>query len=61
EAKANGTVGNGASHIVINNEHEGIEIRRASAAPPAPPAPPAPGKAGKALPSPKAEPQATDN
>jgi DUF4097 and DUF4098 domain-containing protein YvlB len=61
EAKANGTVGNGASHIVLNNEHEGIEIRRASLTPPTPPAPPAPGKAGKALPTPKAEPQATDN
>jgi Toastrack DUF4097/LiaF transmembrane domain len=61
EAKASGTVGNGASHIVVNNEHEGIEIRKASATPPVPPAPPAPGKAGKALPTPKAEPQATDN
>jgi hypothetical protein len=61
EAKANGTVGNGASHIVLNNEHEGIEIRRASLTPPTPPAPPAAGKAGKALPTPKAEPQATDN
>jgi hypothetical protein len=61
EAKASGTVGNGASHIVINNEHEGIEIRKASPTPPAPPAPPAPGKAGKALPGTKAEPKATDN
>ena len=61
EAKASGSVGNGASHIVINNEHEGIEIRKASATPPAPPVPPAPGKSGKALPAPKAEPQPTDN
>ena len=61
EAKASGTVGNGTSHIVINNEHEGIEIRKASPTPPSPPAPPAPGKAGKALPATKAEPQATDN
>ncbi len=61
EAKASGSVGNGASHIVINNEHEGIEIRKASATPPAPPAPPAVGKSGKALPKPKAEPQPTDN
>lgn len=29
EAKANGSVGDSASHIVLNNEHEGIEIRRA--------------------------------
>lgn len=28
EATANGTVGNAAAHIVLNNEHEGIEIRR---------------------------------
>jgi len=61
EAKASGSVGNGASHIVINNEHEGIEIRKASTTPPAPPAPPAVDKSGKALPKPKAEPQPTDN
>ena len=30
EATASGTVGNGSSHIVINNEHDGIEIRKAS-------------------------------
>ena len=30
ESKATGTVGNGASHIVLNNEHDGIEIRRTS-------------------------------
>jgi hypothetical protein len=29
EAKASGSVGNGSSHIVLNNEHDGIEIRRA--------------------------------
>jgi hypothetical protein len=28
EATANGTVGNGGSHIVLNNEHEGIEIHK---------------------------------
>jgi hypothetical protein len=28
EATANGTVGNAMSHIVLNNEHEGIEIRK---------------------------------
>jgi hypothetical protein len=30
EARANGVVGNGAAHIVVNNEHEGIEFRKAS-------------------------------
>jgi len=59
ESKASGSVGNGSSHIVINNEHEGIEIRRASLAPPIPPV--APGKPAKALPPPKANPEATDN
>ncbi len=29
ESRANGTVGNGSSHIVINNEHDNIEIRKA--------------------------------
>src|SRR3984885_4598839 len=29
ESKASGSVGNGSSHIVPNNEHDGIEIRRA--------------------------------
>jgi hypothetical protein len=61
EAKASGSVGNGSSHIVLNNEHEGIEIRRASATPPIPPVPPAVGKPAKALPTPKASPQPTDN
>jgi len=28
ESKASGTVGNGTAHIVLNNEHDGIEIRR---------------------------------
>jgi hypothetical protein len=61
EAKATGSVGTGSSHIVINNEHEGIEIRRASATPPVPPMPPAPGKPGKALPAPKSDVQPTEN
>lgn len=61
EAKASGSVGNGSSHIVLNNEHEGIEIRRASATPPAPPIPPATAKPAKALPAPNASPQPTDN
>jgi DUF4097 and DUF4098 domain-containing protein YvlB len=64
EATASGTVGNGSSHIVINNQHDGIEIRKASAAaaaavPPAPPAPPA--RPGKSLPAPKSKVEPTDN
>ncbi|HTT21453.1 MAG TPA: DUF4097 family beta strand repeat-containing protein [Candidatus Sulfotelmatobacter sp.] len=61
EGRASGSVGNGSSHIVINNEHEGIEIRKASSAPPVPPAPPSPAKPAKALPQPKESPEATDN
>jgi hypothetical protein len=60
ESKASGTVGNGSSHIVVNNEHDGIEIRKASskadAAPPAPPSKPA-----KTLPPPKAKIEPTEN
>src|SRR5579864_2127727 len=33
EAKASGSVGNASAHIVLNNEHDGIEIRKASAQP----------------------------
>ena len=63
EATASGSVGNGSSHIVINNEHDGIEIRKASAtASPAVPAPPAaPAKPAKALPAPKSKVEPTDN
>jgi len=60
EAKASGSVGNATSHIVLNNEHDGIEIRRASAQPPKPPEPPSP-KAGKALPAPKVKVEPTEN
>src|ERR1700689_376797 len=60
EAKASGSVGNGSSHIVLNNEHDGIEIRKASSTPPKPPEPPAP-KAGKALPAPKVKVEPTEN
>jgi len=61
EAKASGSVGNAASHIVLNNEHDGIEIRKASmATPPRPPEPPSP-KAGKALPAPKEKVEPTEN
>ena len=58
EAKASGSVGNGSSHIVLNNEHDGIEIRKASSIPPTPPEPP---KAGKALPAPKVKVEPTEN
>lgn len=58
EAKASGSVGNGSSHVVINNEHEGIEIRKASATPPVPPVP---AKPAKALAPPKEKPEPTDN
>jgi hypothetical protein len=63
EATASGSVGNGSSHIVINNQHDGIEIRKASAtATPAAPAPPAtPAKPAKSLPAPKAKVEPTDN
>ena len=60
ESRARGSVGNGSSHIVVNNEHYGIEIRRASdIAPPVPPAPP--GKPAKALPAPKTNVEPTEN
>jgi Putative adhesin len=61
EAKASGSVGNASSHIVLNNEHDGIEIRKASSQPPKPPEPPSPGKAGKALPTPKVKVEPTEN
>ena len=63
EAKATGSVGNAASHIVLNNEHDGIEIRKTSAkaaiAPPAPPAPPS--KPARSLPPPKSKVEPTEN
>src|SRR5271157_3024085 len=61
EAKASGSVGNGNAHIVLNNEHDGIEIRKASAQPPKPPEPPVPGKPAKALPAPKEKVEPTEN
>ena len=62
EAKASGTVGTGASHIVINNEHDGIEVRRTAPQPPRPPAAAAaPAKPGRALPPPKAKVEPTEN
>jgi len=61
EAKASGSVGNGTVHIVLNNQHDGIEIRKASNAPPKPPEPPAPGKPAKALHAPKEKVEPTEN
>jgi Putative adhesin len=60
ESKATGSVGNASSHIVLNNEHDGIEIRKTSAkaalAMPATPAKPA-----RSLPPPKAKVEPTEN
>ena len=63
EAKASGTVGNGSSHIVLNNEHDGIEIRKTSAKPAAatPPTPPTPSKPARSLPPPKSKVEPTEN
>jgi hypothetical protein len=60
QAKASGSVGNALSHIVLNNEHDGIEIRKASSTPPKPPEPLNP-KSGKALPAPKVKVEPTEN
>lgn len=60
ESKASGSIGSALAHIVVNNEHDGIEIRKASALPPKPPEPPAP-KSGKALPAPKGNVEPTEN
>ena len=68
QATANGSVGNGSSHIVVNNEHDNIEIRKA----PANGGPKEgvsggvsggiPGaKSGKALPAPKQKVEPTEN
>ena len=53
---ASGTVGNGASHLVLNNEHGTIEIRNgteAAAGPATPPKPPEPPAAPRAHKTPK--------
>jgi hypothetical protein len=57
DSTASGTVGNGASHIVITNQHDGIEIRRGSNSP----VPPVPPKPAKALPPPKINVEPTEN
>jgi DUF4097 and DUF4098 domain-containing protein YvlB len=61
QAVATGTIGGGGPHLVVNNEHGTIEIRKASAAPEAP-EPPTPPKAPRAprAPAPKI-PQVTEN
>jgi DUF4097 and DUF4098 domain-containing protein YvlB len=64
EAKATGSVGNGSSHIVLNNQHEGIEIRKTSTKPPTPATPPTPPtttKPAKSLPPPKSKVEPTEN
>lgn len=60
EATASGTVGNGTSHIVITNQHDGIEIRKASTSAEPTPRPTQP-KPPKALPAPKADVEPTEN
>jgi hypothetical protein len=63
QATASGSVGNGTSHIVLNNEHDGIEIRKASskAALVSPTPPPTPSKPAKSLPPPKVKVEPTEN
>jgi hypothetical protein len=61
EGTASGTVGSPTAHLVINNEHGGIELRKASAQPPRPPETPPPPKAGKNLPAPKEHVEPTEN
>jgi DUF4097 and DUF4098 domain-containing protein YvlB len=62
QAIATGTIGGGGPHVVINNEHGTIEIRKASSAKEAPaaPTPPKAPKAPRAPAAPKA-PQVTEN
>lgn len=61
QASASGAVGNASSHIVLNNEHGGIEIRKAALGAPKPPEPPPAPKTGKALPAPKDQVEPTEN
>jgi DUF4097 and DUF4098 domain-containing protein YvlB len=58
QGSVSGTVGNGASRIVLNSEHGTISIRRASPVPPMPPTPPTPAKAtGHHTPQPPSPPK----
>jgi DUF4097 and DUF4098 domain-containing protein YvlB len=59
EATASGSVGSPTAHLIINNEHGGIEIQKASLQPPKPPEPPE--KPGKSLHAPKEEVEPTEN
>jgi len=61
QAVANGTVGSGTSNLKINNEHGTIEIRKGSIDAAAPPSPPATPKAPRSLPTPKDNPEETEN
>jgi len=63
QATATGSVGNGSSHIVLNNEHDGIEIRKTSAkaALVSPATPATPSKPAKSLPPPKVKVEPTEN
>jgi Putative adhesin/Domain of unknown function (DUF5668) len=61
QASASGNVGNASSHIVLNDEHGGIEIRRLAASLPKPPEPPPVPKIGKSLPQPKGKVEPTEN
>jgi DUF4097 and DUF4098 domain-containing protein YvlB len=62
QATATGTIGGGGPHLVVDNEHGTIEIRKASSAAEAPEAP-SPPKAPKAprAPAPPKTPQVTEN
>jgi hypothetical protein len=63
QAKAAGSVGNGSSHIVLNDEHDSIEIHKASPKPAqaTPPTPPTPAKPARTLPPPKSKVEPTEN
>jgi len=64
QSTATGSLGNGASHLVINGDNGSIEIRKgelAAATPPTPPTPAKPAKPAKSLPAPKAPPQESEN
>ena len=61
ESKASGNVGNGTAHVVLNNEHSGIEIRRNSSRPVVAPVPPEPARPAKALPAPKSKVEPSEN
>jgi DUF4097 and DUF4098 domain-containing protein YvlB len=63
QGSLSGTIGNGASHIVLNSEHGTISIRRASPTPPSPPEPPAPpkGQGHRSMPQPPTPPKLPSN